>query len=91
VCYNKTKEHDSGIKNEDTKNTVHKGKKLENSEVTEYKKVISWNVLRDNWMLATKLRIPSIQILYHMEGNMKEIQLWMLATNLEGRGMKGPR
>jgi len=70
-------------------NTVGKGMELDNSEVTEIEKVISWDVFRDNWMLATKFRISTIRILCHMESNIKESQLWMHATNLERRGKEG--
>ena len=48
---------------------------LENSEVAEIEKDITWDVFSDKWMLAQKFRRLTIQIIDHMKGNMLEGQI----------------
>lgn len=79
-----TEEQYSGIKDEYTRNFIGKRMELENSEVTEIEKDITWDVFSDKWMLAQKFRRPTIQFIDHTKGNMSEGQIVDAWTHLEG-------
>lgn len=49
--------------------------KLDNSELTEMEKDITWGVLSDKWRLAPNNRIPNIQIIDHLRVNSVERQI----------------
>jgi hypothetical protein len=85
MWYVYTMEYYSAIKNNDFMKFTGKWMELENIILSKsVTKEHIWYVLINNWLLAQKLRIPTMQLTDHMNSRRRNNKVWMLQSYLKG-------